>query len=85
MPDENWLSSVYTNVSDDGSKQSWTDHIVCSSVVDNLVSGVTVLYDVYLFDHKPLSCTVECSIVVTMGGVQESAAVGNGCNEQVPQ
>jgi len=85
MSDVNWLNSVYTYVSDDGSKQSWIDHIVCSSAVDNLVSGVTVLDDVYLSDHKPLSCTVECSIVVTIGDVQESAAVGNGCIEQVPK
>ena len=81
MSDVSRLNNVYTYISDDGGKHSWIDHIVCSSAVDNLISSVMVVDDVYLSDHKPLSCSVECSVV---GDVQDSTLVNYECDEQVP-
>jgi len=54
------LKDVVTYISDNGSKSSWIDHILCSHVVDSMIRDVDVINDVVISDHKPLSFNVQC-------------------------
>jgi len=45
-----WL---FTYCNDAGTATSWIDHVVCSSTVDSMVSGI-IRYDFVSSDHKPL-------------------------------
>ena len=49
------LTDAVTCCSDDGLRQSWVDHIVCSAPVDGLVYSLTVADDIVSSDHKPVS------------------------------
>jgi len=53
--DLNRLHDGITYVSDDGSKVSWVDHILSSTAVDSLISNISILNDVIVSDHKPIS------------------------------
>ena len=63
MTDLTRLKDVVTYISDDGSKSSWIDHILCSHVVDSMIRDVDVINDVVISDHKPLSFSVQCSVM----------------------
>jgi exonuclease III len=52
------LHDIVTYISDDGSKQSWVDHILSSTVIDNLLANICILNDVIASDHKPMSFTI---------------------------
>jgi exonuclease III len=45
---------VFTYCSDSGLNRTWTDHILCNSAVDSLVSSVCIQYEMISSDHKPL-------------------------------
>ena len=67
------LHNAVTYYSDDGSKQSWINHVICTGVIDNLVlSGINelhlflvlsifVLNDVISSDHRPISFEFNCN------------------------
>ena len=57
--DLNQLHDVVTYISDDGSKSSWVDHILCSSSLNNMIDHIYVLNDIIVSDHKPLCFTVK--------------------------
>ena len=40
------LTDVFTYCSDDGLRQSWIDHVVCSASLDNLIESVLVMNDI---------------------------------------
>jgi len=40
------LTDVFTYCSDDGLTQSWIDHVVCSTSLDNLLESVLVMNDI---------------------------------------
>jgi len=80
MSDRSRLSNVSTFVSDDGCKSSWIDHVLATACLDKIITTMTVLDDVIVSDHKPLSFSVNCHIVVT--NVNSSKKVSN--YEQVP-
>ena len=65
--DNRFLSSnqTFTYCSDDGSRRSWIDHFVCSSVVDNRVQDTTGMYDVIGSDHKPMSIIMTLNVSST--------------------
>ena len=50
---------VFTYCSDSGLNTSWTDHILCSTMVDNTVSSVNILYDFISSDHKPIEVSFD--------------------------
>ena len=60
--DLNRIDDVVTYISDDGSKMSWVDHILCSTAIDKLINNISILNDVIVSDHRPLSFTTECTI-----------------------
>jgi len=60
LSDLNRLNNVITYVSDDGTKTSWIDHIVCSCTADTLIGNIDVINDVVISDHKPVSFSVKC-------------------------
>jgi hypothetical protein len=43
MSDMKRLNNIVTYVSDDGTKQSWIDHVLSSAVVDNHISNINTL------------------------------------------
>ena len=49
------LIDAVTYCSDDGLRQSWIDHVVCSAPVDRLIYSLTVADDIISSDHKPVS------------------------------
>ena len=53
------LSNVCTYYSDDGSRSSWIDHVLCSPVVDRLVQSIDILPQFISSDHKPLLITFD--------------------------
>jgi exonuclease III len=73
MSDLNRLNNVFTYISDDGSKMSWVDHILCSTSVDNLLENVVILNDVIGSDHKPVSFNLACHVHVPNIVVGESS------------
>lgn len=58
--DLNRLHDVATYISDDGLKMSWVDHILSNNAVDKLITNVTVLNDIIVSDHRPISFSVLC-------------------------
>ena len=56
------LNNVFTYLSDNGEILSWLDHILCSPVLDNLITNVSVLTEVITSDHKPLQFTLSLYI-----------------------
>jgi hypothetical protein len=56
------LQDVATYVGDDGTKMSWVDHILSSPSVDNLLSNLCILNDVYISDHEPVSFIIPGAI-----------------------
>src|SRR5208282_4738942 len=57
---------VFTYCSDSGLNTSWTDHILCSTMVDNTVSSVNILYDFISSDHKPIEVSFDQLLCVQM-------------------
>ena len=58
-----WLNSeCVTYRSDDGTRESWIDHILCSKVIHKYISYMYVDDDFTISDHCPLLCTFECSV-----------------------
>ena len=53
--DHTRLKDTFTYCSDDGLRQSWIDHLVCSFPIDKLIYSIDVIADVICSDHKPLS------------------------------
>ena len=51
------LTNVFTYCSDDGLRQSWIDHVICSAPLDNLIESMLVMTDTICSDHRPLSVT----------------------------
>ena len=49
------LNNVITYVSDDGTKTSWIDHILCRCTADTMRGNIDVIYNVVISDHKPMS------------------------------
>ena len=64
LSDKKRMKNVCTYISDDGSKHSWIDHVICTASVDSVISRMSVLDDVYVSDHKPVSCSIDCSVMV---------------------
>ena len=50
---------TFTYNNDAGTALSWIDHILCSSIIDSMVSRCTVRYDLVSSDHKPLLITFD--------------------------
>ena len=48
MADLNRLSDTVTYISDDGSKISWIDHILCSHTADAMIDSIEVINDVII-------------------------------------
>jgi len=63
LSDLNRLNNVVTFISDDGSKSSWIDHILCSHASDRMLGNICVINDVVISDHKPLSFDVQCCVL----------------------
>ena len=55
------LHNAVTYHSDDGSKQSWIDHVLCTGFINNLVLSISLLNDVISSDHRPLSIKLNCN------------------------
>ena len=51
------LTDVFTYCSDDGLMQSWIDHVVCTSSLNNLIESVLVINDIICSDHRPFPVT----------------------------
>jgi hypothetical protein len=49
-------------MSDDGTKCSWIDHIVCNSPIDVRIREVCILYDIIISDHKPVAFTIDLTV-----------------------
>ena len=60
MSDISRLQNVFTYYSDDGTKMSWVDHILSTSIIDGLVNNINILNNVIVSDHKPLSFSLNC-------------------------
>ena len=60
LSDINRLNNVITYMSDDGTKTSWIDHILCSYTADTMIGNIDVINDVIISDHKPVSFSVKC-------------------------
>ena len=56
------LKNIFTYISDNGQNASWLDHILCSPMLDNLITDVSVLSDFITSDHRPLMFSLSCSI-----------------------
>lgn len=60
--DLNRLRDVCTYVSDDGTKISWVDHILCTAAIDTVLDNITVLNEIIMSDHRPLSFKIQCKL-----------------------
>jgi len=69
------LTDAFSYVSDDGKNMSWVDHILCSSLVGNLLFDLNILYDVIISDHKPLSFKIQCHTLLS----KDSTISDNNC------
>jgi len=58
---------------------SWVDHIVCSSLVDNLLFDLNIIYDVIISDHKPLSFKILCNTQLSKDSTIYDVATDNNC------
>jgi exonuclease III len=87
MSDINRLNNVFTYISDDGSKMSWVDHILCSVSIDQILNNVVIINDVIGSDHKPVSfdlnCYVKAPTVVQadIGNSFQTLPVWHGCGD----
>ena len=57
IADTQRLCNVFTYCSDDGLRQSWIDHLLCSSVLDCRILSVCTLPQFVSSDHKPFLIT----------------------------
>ena len=48
-------------MSDDATKTSWIDHILCSCTADTMIGNINVINEVVISDHKPVSFSVRCT------------------------
>ena len=62
LADYKRLNDVVTYVHDSGIRSSWIDHVLCSSSLDAMISQLTVLNDVIISDHRPLSIDLTCTV-----------------------
>ena len=62
MSDIQRLANIHAYYSDDGTRMSWIDHIICSPSVDTMLSDIRVRNDIILSDHRPLLFTLQCSV-----------------------
>ena len=61
LSDLNQLNNVITYESDDATKTSWIDHILCSYIADTMIGNINVFNEVVISDHKPVSFSVSCT------------------------
>jgi len=54
--------NVFTYISDDGSKMSYVDHILCRTSFDEVLNDVVILNDVIGSDHKPVLFNFESDL-----------------------
>ena len=76
LTDLDRLHNVFTYISDDGTKMSWVDYVLSTGAVDKLVDSVSVLDDVIVSDHKPLSLSIRCRPTCTLSS--------SGCTADAP-
>ena len=55
LSDLNRLNNAVTFISDDGTKSSWIDHILCSFASDRMIGSIYIINDVVISAHKRLS------------------------------
>ena len=72
MCDKSRLNNVYTYISDNGCNCSWIDHILSTASLDSLITHMRVLDDVIVSDHKPVSCYLQCNVLVNKCSSAES-------------
>jgi len=70
---------VFTYVNDDGRNMSWVDHILCSSLVDNLLFDLNIIYDVIISYHKPLSFKIQCHTQLSKDSIISDVATDSNC------
>jgi len=61
LSDFSQLNNAIMNVSDDATKTSWIDHILCSCSADTVISNINDINEVVISDHKPVSFNVRCT------------------------
>ena len=66
------MNNVYTYVSDNGCSCSWIDPILSTASLDRLITRMRILDDFIVSDHKPVSCYVECNVLVNKCSLVES-------------
>ena len=49
------LANVFTYCSDNGQHTSWIDHVLCSKLLDDMITEIDTHNDYQSSDHKPLS------------------------------
>jgi len=64
MSDINLFSGVYTHISDDSIRMSWVDHVLATSSLDELIGNMSILNDVIISDHKPVSFSLDCKTCI---------------------
>ena len=74
------MNNVCTYMSDDGSKCSWIDRVLATASVDKLITAMSVLDEIIVSDHKPVSFSVKCNVIVKEGNFTQTIAR----NRQVP-
>jgi hypothetical protein len=85
------LNNVFSYISDDGTKMSWLDHILCSVSIDKLLCDIVILNEYIVSDHKPVSFSVKCNVEVpTFTGSDKSTLchqipVWHGCDNDTIQ
>ena len=78
MTDLDRLHNVFTYISDDGTKMSWVDHVLSTGAVHKLVDSVSVLDDIIVSDHKPLSVSIHCICTLSSSGCTADAPTQSG-------
>jgi hypothetical protein len=63
MADLLQLYDVATYISDNGTKMSWIDHILCSVGISRITLDIAVLDDVVVSDRRPIYISFECDLV----------------------
>ena len=81
------LVDVVTYVSDDFTKSTWIDHVLCSADADSLIDSISVLNNVIVSDHRPVSFSLSCSLLhcpVSDGtNVSVNVPAWNRCNDSI--
>ena len=79
------MDNVFTYMSDNFTKCTWIDHVVCSVDADNLIDNICVLNDVIVSDHRPVSFSLQCKVLcgpVSVGiNVSGSAPAWDRCDD----